>query len=322
MESSNARLTEPTTPRRSSKRKRTPEQDVVSPRSTRRKQVRTAIASGETPVIDLTRGSTPDEPKTTPRKRTKKTDNSPVAEKEEHRLRVFRSKPPKMFNQKLERAQTQRLFVVDRTRGGTEEVPEETVQIVGTTGNIYQVVIGKEPSCTCPDALKGNQCKHIIYVLFHVLKVSRHLQYQLAFLSSELREIFSKAPLNPKDSASTENEAGNRKAVEGDCPICFMEFHPAAESIVWCKAACGNNIHKACFDRWAASRAGEEVRCVYCRTPWAAETSYSKLLTEGTRNAEGYINVAPQMGLSGIRDYSSYHPQWVRRHLYDDDFFW
>jgi hypothetical protein len=41
-----------------------------------------------------------------------------------------------------------------------------------------------------------------------------------------------------------------------------MEFEPK-EEIVWCKAACGNNIHKKCFDQWAATSAESGVRCVY-----------------------------------------------------------
>jgi len=56
------------------------------------------------------------------------------------------------------------MFVIDRTRSGTEEAPEETVDIAGTTGNIYNVNIGNLPTCTCQDNQKGNQCKHIIYV--------------------------------------------------------------------------------------------------------------------------------------------------------------
>jgi hypothetical protein len=56
------------------------------------------------------------------------------------------------------------MFVIDRTRGGAEEAPEETIDIAGTTGNIYSVHIGKLPTCTCPDNQKGNQCKHIVYV--------------------------------------------------------------------------------------------------------------------------------------------------------------
>jgi hypothetical protein len=99
-------------------------------------------------------------------------------------------------------------------------------------------------------------------VLHNVLKVPSHLEYQLAFLSSELRDIFQNAPPSPTDGASTDDN-GKRKEISGDCPICFMEFDPASEEIVWCKAACGNNIHQTCFRQWAASQAGKQVRCVY-----------------------------------------------------------
>ena len=56
------------------------------------------------------------------------------------------------------------MFVIERTREGTEEIPEEVIVMAGTTGNLYDVVIGLEPSCTCPDYMNGNHCKHIIYV--------------------------------------------------------------------------------------------------------------------------------------------------------------
>lgn len=57
-----------------------------------------------------------------------------------------------------------RLFVLDRTQGGTDETPEQTFKIAGSTGNIYTVKVTREPDCNCPDALKGNMCKHIVYV--------------------------------------------------------------------------------------------------------------------------------------------------------------
>lgn len=80
----------------------------------------------------------------------------------------------------------------------------------------------------------------------------------------ELREIFQRVPISPKDNASTDDTSGKRKPVEGDCPICFMEFDPKTEDIVWCKTACGNNVHKTCFQRWAATqRTNGGVRCVY-----------------------------------------------------------
>lgn len=159
------------------------------------------------------------------------------------------------------------MFVVNRTLNGTAEIPSETVEMAGTTGNIYAITITLEPHCTCPDNKKGNQCKHIVYVLHNVLKAPEHLQYQLAFLSSELREIFSHAPAPASaavEEAADKEAPSNRKKIAGDCPICFMEFDRENEEIVWCKAACGNNIHKHCFEQWAKSqRRMADVKCVY-----------------------------------------------------------
>lgn len=56
------------------------------------------------------------------------------------------------------------MIVLDRERLGTHEKPEEVVHIAGSTGNVYVVTIAKVPACSCPHALKGNQCKHIVYV--------------------------------------------------------------------------------------------------------------------------------------------------------------
>lgn len=120
----------------------------------------TAVASDGTEVIDLT-GPTPS-PLSTPKKRKQPSSDSPAAQKEEKRLRVFRKWAPQTYLLKLERARTQRydtmvtsvarilliyelimastrLFVLNRKGSGTEEVPEQVVDIVGSTGNVYQV---------------------------------------------------------------------------------------------------------------------------------------------------------------------------------------
>lgn len=233
---------------------------------------------------------------------------------EEKRLRVYRKKAPKSFLEKLDRAQTQRMIVIGRTRSGTEAQPAEEIDIVGSTGNIYRVTIGPLPSCTCPDHRKGNECKHKVYALHTVLKAPDHLQYQLAFISSELREIFARAPPIPAEAPGSENIDGTRKAIEGDCPICYMDFEPDRNELVWCKAACGNNMHKSCFDKWAASQCGNTVRCVYCRTPWQIDHGgLESIKKTGQVNEEGYVNVAEHFGMSRARDYSSYHRPWVRR---------
>lgn len=118
-------------------------------------------------------------------------------------------------------------------------------------------------------------------VLNKALKAPAHLQYQLAFLSTvstcttslklqseltlsrqELIEIYNGSPISC-ETKPEENTAGKRKPIEGDCPVCFMEFEPDKEEIVWCRGSCGNNIHKICFDKWAATQRAHGVRCVY-----------------------------------------------------------
>lgn len=138
------------------------------------------------------------------------------------------------------------MFVVDRQRHEPEDPssgkahPTETISIAGTTGNIYTITIDKLPTCNCPHAAKGNQCKHIVYSLTRVLRVRGELEYQLAFLSSELREIFANAPALPSTTAAESEKDGNRKPLE-DCGICCEDFDPKDESeeVVYCKAACG-----------------------------------------------------------------------------------
>ena len=129
-----------------------------------------------------------------------------------------------------------------------------------------------------------------------MLKVHGELEYQLAYLSSELQEIFEGAPLPAIELAQAkggsgagagdgegenghgEDENGHGEEVDattgtkrrgldgGDCPICFMPFEPAElknGDVVWCRAACGNNVHRMCFEQWAEAKRGGEVKCVY-----------------------------------------------------------
>ncbi|KAK4174163.1 hypothetical protein QBC36DRAFT_45512 [Triangularia setosa] len=251
--------------------------------------------------------------------------------KEEKRLRRFRSKPPQSFHELYSRALTQRFFILSRTGTTPSSLqpnipPSESIELTGSTGNIYTITISSLPSCTCPHFSSGKapQCKHIIYVLSRVLRAKFDYVYQLAFLTSELDEIFASAPpiINNLDSGanSSDESDGKRKPIAGDCPICFEEFDAndnKKEEIVWCKAACGQNIHKQCFDMWAATKKGQgrrEVTCPYCRSVWQKESEgelVKKVQKEkGKKNADGYVNVAEQLGISPVRDTSSYSRWW------------
>lgn len=237
---------------------------------------------------------------------------------EERRLRRWRKHAPTSYLEIRDRALTQRMFALDRQRDTSNPMhPTETVTLAGTTGNVYNITIDKVPSCDCPHARKGNQCKHIAYVLSRVLRVSAELEYQLAFTSSELKLIFAKAPPLPSETAEADGDKqdGNRKPLEGECPICCVDFEPeSGEATLYCKAACGNNIHRECFRQWAATKKGGSVPCPFCRSPWQDDGNDVKQVARtGAKNAEGYVNVASQLGLNGRRDYSSYHSYWVRQ---------
>lgn len=202
------------------------------------------------------------------------------------------------------------MFVLDRERGVEEDChanhhdcPCEKVQIAGSTGNVYTVTISHKPSCTCPAGIftkksEEKLCKHALYVLHNVLKAPDDLKCQNAFLTSELKEIFANAPALPADIAEDESQDGNRKALSDDCPICFMEFEEG-EDVVWCRAACGNNIHKTCFDQWANAKAN--VTCPFCRTEWEYDAPKTQKLNVASVDMTaagkdgGYRNVRDQL---------------------------
>ncbi|KAF2013737.1 hypothetical protein BU24DRAFT_464489 [Aaosphaeria arxii CBS 175.79] len=232
---------------------------------------------------------------------------------EEKRLKRFRPTSIQKYAEVKHRALTQRLTVMGRERMGTEEIPEERVTIAGSTGNLYTVSIARILSCDCPHASKGNQCKHIIYVMLHILKAPENLSWQAALLSSELRSIFAEAPPIPTADADADSSDGNRKPIENACPICYYDFEPKSEAIVYCKAACGNNVHKDCMSSWTAACKGRPT-CPYCRAAWAMDEVVGGVnLKDATIGEDGYVNVASRLGLSGERDYSTYHQPWVRQ---------
>ena len=99
-------------------------------------------------------------PQKTPLSKKRKKTESPG----EKRLRAFRDHAPLSFGEVHARALSQRFFVLSRKRIENEGGMEEHVELTGSTGNIYTVTIARRPNCTCPHALKGNQCKHVLYV--------------------------------------------------------------------------------------------------------------------------------------------------------------
>ncbi|KAJ6523832.1 hypothetical protein B0H19DRAFT_1200947 [Mycena capillaripes] len=302
-----------------------------------------------TQVASSSQNSLPTQP--SPGKKTRKKAAEQAALPPEKRGAMFKKKCPQNILDRVERVMTQRFFMVDRKR--FEGELKEEFQVLGSTGNIYTVTIEHKPSCDCPDAQKGNHCKHILFIYLKVLQIAQTsgLWYQKALLTSELETIFANAPLAPNALAHSrireayaratgksqapstpEASAGPKKRVPGeedDCPICYDNMHGAAEgALIFCEE-CGNAVHKECFTQWkqTSAKQGNKLTCIYCRAVWPTAAVAGVSRGSGAHTtAEGYINVAGVAGLSPQRDTSTYYhgPRRGQRYYgyndYDDDY--
>jgi hypothetical protein len=224
---------------------------------------------------------------------------------------------------RIERALSQRLYLVHRQ---VDDELKQTFAVLGSTGNVYAVVVGSQPACTCPDHAKGNLCKHILFVFLRVLRVSstNPVVWQTALLTAELREIFASAPsvgaaplasaavrrtwshvsgVPPNDEGPVAAAPIERKPVSGPCPICFEDMEDEAsaagrrpaEATVWCKATCGQSLHASCFRQWTAHSKGAPT-CPYCRSAWEGAGDGTGSARGGGGGAQaagpgGYINL-------------------------------
>lgn len=144
-----------------------------------------ALTSSSSGVIDLT------SPPSSARGKKRKADDP----KPEKRAARFRSSCPQAISQRIERALHQRLYLINQTDESKEGALCKKFAVLGSTGNVYDVRIEQRPSCSCPDARKGDICKHILFIMFKVLRMryDSNLVYQKALLQSELRDIFATA---------------------------------------------------------------------------------------------------------------------------------
>jgi len=275
---------------------------------------------------------------------TKPKKKTPKVEKSEKPLKKKKEKPPPpekrlkrlrtsmgAASDRIGRALSQRLFLVKRDEIIRDEIGaiRAGFTVLGSTGNVYRVTIGRLVQCTCPDHQKGNICKHIIFVMVRVLKQSRmsSLIIQAALLSTELESIFAnvstandasvlattevRAVFGEKPAPEEKKKDGKRKEItdDDDCGVCFEALIEANEKdLDWCKDGCGKSIHKQCWSMW---RKQGHNTCVYCRAEWkvvSAATATQNIKNGGGQrlSEEGYVNVAHLQGQSLERDCSTY----------------
>ncbi|KAI7904525.1 uncharacterized protein BX663DRAFT_502686 [Cokeromyces recurvatus] len=235
------------------------------------------------------------------------------------------------------RALKQKMFILSRELDSNDDSVEK-FDVLGSIGNCYTVKIGQTISCTCMDnRMRRRHCKHILMILFkvyrlpsssplyHTLKTTRE-QRLIARSTHALVDPTVLVPAtirqrilnlthekHPDVVVIDDEEKTSRRPLDtSDCPICFEVFEEAKiDHIVFCQV-CGNNIHDECFNMWKQSKGARNVSCVYCRSKWVfpkEDNNISKKpisLLDKEHINEGVPNFAKELGLSLVRDRSTY----------------
>eukprot|EP00934_Nitzschia_sp_Nitz4_P008735 Nitzschia sp. Nitz4//scaffold87_size112219//107484//108674//NITZ4_004093-RA/size112219-processed-gene-0.119-mRNA-1//1//CDS//3329559426//8725//frame0 len=301
----------------------------------------TTMTSSEVPVVEgATTAATPPEPPSTMKK---------TAAPAEKRLRRFRSSPTIKIQERIGRALHQRLFLIEASPPSTcpkNGGPSITLSVLGSTGNVYDVSIQKVPKCSCPDAARGNLCKHLLFVMLKVvgLPADHSLVYQSAYITQELEEIHSmlqerlqrlgrdvmakeevqqvyadrKKGIVASSSSQSEEEDSQgvrRKEVEEeDCPICFDLLGSNLSLLTYCRGTCGTNFHKGCIQMWT-KQSRQHPTCPACRQPWEDPETGGKS-KNGKIGKESYENLGHLQGQSAKRDTSTYNRGGYKRRRY------
>ncbi|KAH8069700.1 hypothetical protein JL721_5588 [Aureococcus anophagefferens] len=191
------------------------------------------------------------------------------------------------------RALTETMYLVDR-RDETRPPPPGACRppplkhkfvVMGTTGNVYDVTLDKEPRCTCPLALKHKSkvCKHRYFVFYRVLRLPRdddehdpkglkHVPHQRYLRRDELKAILvdsstADAPLASRaardayrrhsgvidvDDDGPARDVARRPLAADPCEICFEPFPEGPDGAAFsdfCRGGCGRNYHHECLKR-------------------------------------------------------------------------
>lgn len=248
-----------------------------------------------------------------------------------------------------QRALSETMYLVERrdevrhfTSGACRAPPLRHVfAVLGSTGNVYDVAIQKEPSCSCPYAVSHptKVCKHRYFVWYRVLKIPRdddahcseadaklkHVPHQRYLRIDELQTVLvdhaaSAAPMASRAARDAYRRASgdgvidvdadsDREVLEVDTeaqrrPLdeCTVCFEAFGDAAHDFCGQCGRNYHAACRDRWFAHKKARV--CAVCAAPWRAAP-----VAPGASVAqeEGYVNLrAFQPDVANERDVSSY----------------
>ena len=245
------------------------------------------------------------------------------------------------------RALTETMYLVDR-RDETRPPPPGACRppplkhkfvVMGTTGNVYDVTLDKEPRCNCPLALKHKSkvCKHRYFVFYRVLRLPRdddehdpkglkHVPHQRYLRRDELKAILvdsstADAPLASRaardayrrhsgvidvdDDDGPARDVARRPLAADPCEICFEPFPEGPDGAAFsdfCRGGCGRNYHHECLKRWFDHKRGPPV-CPVCAADWTVAPGADAAVA----SEEGFLNLRElQPGVQAERDTSTY----------------
>lgn len=177
-----------------------------------------------------------------------------------------------IMNQRKARGITPKLFLIETI----ERVDDLSCSyiIMGSTGNVYNVVITNKPSCTCPDYIAiANRCKHIYFVLLRIMKVINADKER--YSDKDLKEMFINIPEITKVLCVNEKIRNkyitSKKGVQAKdddlCPICLEDINNG-EQFEHCQTGCGKCVHSLCFNMWCLKN---PPKCLTCKSPWGVQ---------------------------------------------------
>lgn len=184
-------------------------------------------------------------------------------------------------DERKKRGKAQQIFLV-LTHEYVQNVLERSYDVMGTTGNVYNVCIKSVPTCTCPDYEKRHKrCKHIYFVLSRIMKVLPEHEDVVQYSDDDLRKMINSIPKITEnlrvDSSKTnrylnmKNNNGEVKRVpvteEDVCAVCLGEVFECDEELVYCRWSCGVSVHKNCFNMYNTF-IKTDPKCIFCGKLW------------------------------------------------------
>ena len=182
------------------------------------------------------------------------------------------------------RGTTQNLFLIESLKAN--EQYERKYIVMGSTGNIYNVVIKNIPECSCPDySTRHKRCKHIYFILLRVMKIEDEDQEE--YTNNELLEMFKNIPhvtnnllvdgktkqkydtLKNNNKLDPKSQDVTKKGTDDLCPICLDDLENG-DDLDHCKFSCGKSIHKVCYSMWTKKKA---ANCIFCGANWNEKNS-------------------------------------------------